>query len=155
VTDFYSASASLAGKAVLDIEAMETMYQLEMSGEVFYQRLADLVGNEEAATLLRNNGVEERAHARRMAKALSIKLGREWEPSPERQVILDLPLPDTITPELFLAVVDGEINGDAGYQAWADNEPDEEVAKLLRLNGREESIHADRARRVHAILSAG
>lgn len=150
--NFYTASAALADKDRLDVEAMELMYQLEISGEVFYQRLADRVGNAEAAELLRRNGVEERAHARRMAKALSISLGREWTPGALHETVLDIPLPDVITKELFLAIVQGEINGDAGYQKWADAEPDEEIAKLLRLNGREESIHADRARQVAELL---
>jgi rubrerythrin len=51
-------------------------------------------------------------------------------------------------------VVKGELNGDAGYQKWADAETDEEVVRLLRLNGREETIHANRAQRVFDILSA-
>lgn len=47
----------------------------------------------------------------------------------------------------------GEINGDAGYQMWADAESNEEVARLLRLNGREETIHAGRAQQVADILA--
>jgi rubrerythrin len=151
--NFYSASAALAGKERLDVESMELMYQLEVSGEVFYQRLADRMDNPEAAELLRRNGVEERAHARRIAKALSIVLGHEWQPTAAHETILEIPLPDTITRDLFLAVVEGELNGDLGYQKWADAETDDEVAKLLRLNGREESIHADRARRVAELLA--
>ena len=150
--NFYTASAGLADKERLDVEAMELMYRLEISGEVFYQRLAERVDNAEAAELLRRNGVEERAHARRMARALSISLGREWTPSAEHESVLDIPLPDVVTKDLFLAIVQGEINGDAGYQKWADAEPDTEIAKLLRLNGREESIHAERARRVAELL---
>jgi rubrerythrin len=50
-------------------------------------------------------------------------------------------------------MIQGEVSGDAGYQFWADNETDEEVAKLLRLNGREESIHAERLNEVIALLS--
>jgi hypothetical protein len=48
--------------------------------------------------------------------------------------------------------VQGERDGDAGYQRWADNEPDPEVARLLRLNGREETIHGERVSEVIAIL---
>jgi hypothetical protein len=48
-------------------------------------------------------------------------------------------------------IVQGERDGDAGYQRWADNEPDPEVARLLRLNGREETIHGERVE-VIAIL---
>jgi rubrerythrin len=152
--DFLSLSAALAAKEILDVEGMEWMYQLELSGEVLYHQLADRVGDRQAAELLRRNAVEERAHARRMAKALSLKLGREWTPTIEQQRILSVPLPDQVSAEFFLGVVQGEIAGDQGYQRWADLEPDEEVAHLLRLNGREESIHAGRAQQVSVLLSA-
>lgn len=152
--NFYTASASLAEKDHLDVEAMKLIYQLEVSGEVFYNLLAERVGNDEAADLLRKNAVEERGHARRLARAISLKLGSEWEPAPENEAVLSIPLPDVVTAELFAAIVQGEINGDAGYQKWADNETDEEVVRLLRLNGREETIHAGRAQQVFELLSA-
>lgn len=151
--NFYTANAALAGKTSLDVEALELIYQLERSGEVFYNMLADRIANEEAANLLRRNAVEERAHSRRIARALSIKLGREWEPTATIDEILPIPMPDSIDADLFLGVVEGEIRGDAGYQHWADNEDNEDVARLLRLNGREETIHAGRAKQVHEILS--
>ena len=124
------------------------------SGEHFYNLLADRIDNEEAKDLLRKNAVEERGHARRIARALSIKLGHEWQPTAEQQELLDVPMPPVIDANLFAGVVKGELNGDAGYQKWADAEADEEVVRLLRLNGREETIHANRAQRVFEILSA-
>lgn len=151
--NFYTANAALADKQSLDVPSLELIYQLERSGEVFYNMLADRVQNEEAATLLRKNAVEERAHSRRVARALSIKLGRDWEPTAEIDEILPIPMPETIDADLFLGVVQGELRGDAGYQNWADNEENEDVARLLRLNGREETIHAGRARQVHELLS--
>ena len=152
-TNFYEANAALFGKESLDVADLELMYQLEMTGEQFYYRLADRVGNPEAAELLRRNGVEEKAHARRLAKALSIKVGREWEPTPEQAALMDIPLPDQIDAKMFLGIVKGELGGDAGYQRWADNEADPEVQKLLRLNGREETIHAGRAQQVYDLLT--
>lgn len=152
-TNFYEANAALFGKESLDVADLELMYQLEMTGEEFYYRLADRVGNPEAAELLRRNGVEEKAHARRLAKALSIKVGREWEPTPEQAALMDIPLPDQIDAKMFLGIVKGELGGDAGYQRWADNEADPEVQKLLRLNGREETIHAGRAQQVYELLT--
>jgi len=152
--NFYEANASLFGKEALDVADLELMYRLEMSGEQFYYRLADRVGDEEAAELLRRNGVEERAHARRIAKALSVKLGREWEPTAEQQELMEIPLPDRLSPKLFAGIVQGELGGDAGYQRWADNESDPEVQRLLRLNGREETIHAGRAQQVLDLLEA-
>ena len=84
---------------------------------------------------------------------LSLRTGTEWTPIAEHEEILAIPLPDTVDAAFFLAVVQGEISGDAGYQRWADREDDPEVARLLRLNGREETIHAERAQQVHEILS--
>ena len=72
--NFYTAAAALNGAGVLDVKAMETIYRLECSGEQFYNMLADRIGNEEAAELLRRNGREELAHARRIAKPISIRL---------------------------------------------------------------------------------
>lgn len=152
--NFYSVSASLGSITTLDVAAMETIYRLECSGEQFYNLLAERIGNDEAAELLRRNGREELAHARRIAKALSIRLGREWEPSAEVSELLSIPMPADVTPDLFRGIVQGELNGDAGYQAWADKEEDPEVEKLLRLNGREETIHAERVRKVLEILGA-
>ena len=152
--NFYTANASLVGVDRLGPEEMQTIWRVEMAGELFYNLLADRIDDDEAKDLLRKNAVEEKGHARRIARALSIVLGREWEPTEEQQVVLDVPLPDTIDARLFAGVVQGEINGDAGYQKWADNEPNEDVARLLRLNGREETIHAQRAQRVLEILSA-
>jgi rubrerythrin len=152
-TNFYEANTVLFSKERLEVEDLELMYRLEMSGEEFYYRLAGLVGNDEAASLLRKNGVEEKAHARRIAKALSIKLGRDWEPTAEQAELMDIPLPEKLDAKLFLGVVKGELGGDAGYQRWADNESDPEVQRLLRLNGREETIHAERAQQVYELLT--
>ena len=152
--NFYTANASLAGAEKLGIEEMQTIWRVEMAGELFYNLLADRIDNEEAKDLLRKNAVEERGHARRIARALSIKLGHEWQPTAEQQELLDVPMPPVIDANLFAGVVKGELNGDAGYQKWADAEADEEVVRLLRLNGREETIHANRAQRVFEILSA-
>jgi hypothetical protein len=152
--DFASASQALAGLAQLDVPAMELMYKLECSGEDFYNLLADRIGNEDAAVLLRRNGKEELGHARRIARAIAIKQGREFEPSAELQERYAVSLPDTIDPSMLPFIVAGEQAGDAGYQGWADNEPDPEVARLLRLNGREETLHGERVTEAIAILEA-
>ena len=45
-----------------------------------------------------------------------------------------------------------EDDGDLVYQSWADAEPDPEVAKLLRQNGREEARHGERVNEVRRLL---
>lgn len=152
--NFYTANAGLSGVEKLEVAELALMYRIEMAGELFYNMLADRVNNTEAADLLRKNAVEEKGHARRLARAISIKLGHEWTPTPEEEVLLDVPLPDAIDANIFAGVVKGEINGDASYQKWADAETDPEVERLLRLNGREETIHANRAQQVFELLSA-
>jgi rubrerythrin len=142
--NFYTANASLAGVEHLGTDEMQTIWRVEMAGEHFYNLLAERIDDAEAKDLLRRNAVEERGHARRIARALSIVLGREWEPSAEQQQLLDVPMPPSVDAKLFAGI----------YQRWADNESDPEVARLLRLNGREETIHANRAKRVLEILSS-
>jgi rubrerythrin len=152
--DFFSASAALAAAEDLDVPLMELMFRVECSGEDFYNALADRVGNDDAAELLRRNGREELGHAHRIQRAITIKLGRDYEPSGEMLERFVIPLPDTIDATLFPVIVQAEFDGDASYQRFADREADPEVARLLRLNGREETIHAERAQQALAILES-
>ena len=152
--NFFTANASLADVAKLEVPELTLMYRIEMAGELFYNMLADRVNNDEAASLLRKNAVEERGHARRLARMISIKNGAEWVPSAEVEELLEVPLPEEIDARIFAGVVKGELNGDVGYQKWADAEDNEEVERLLRLNGREETIHAGRAQQVFDLLNA-
>jgi hypothetical protein len=62
-------------------------------------------------------------------------------------------LSDPIDPTRSNQLLEGERAGDDVYEKWATHEPDPEVARLLRLNGREESIHAARVEQVVALLS--
>ena len=152
--DFFSAAASLGKVETLDVATMELLIKVENSGEDFYNLLADRIGNEEAGELLRRNGREEVGHARRISRAIAIKLGTDYEPAPELLERFEVPLPEVVGLELFPLIVKAELDGDAGYQRWADNEPDPEVARLLRLNGREETKHGERAQAALAILEA-
>lgn len=152
--DFFSASAAIAQVDELDVAAMELLFRLECSGEDFYNALADRIDNDEAAELLRKNGREEMGHARRLQRAITIKVGGEYEPSAEVLERFAIPLPDSISVDIFPIIVKAELDGDAGYQRWADKEPDPEVAELLRLNGREETKHGERVAEALTILEA-
>ena len=63
-------------------------------------------------------------------------------------------MPDDISLDVFPSIVKAEMDGDVGYQRWADRESDPEVARLLRLNGREETIHGERVSKALEILQA-
>lgn len=150
--DFFTAPQRLAALDVLDVDALRLLYRLECTGEDFYNAVADRIGNDEAAALLRRNGREEIGHADRLRRAITIKLGSDFIPDATDLERFAVPLPDVIPVEVLPLIVQGELDGDAGYRRWADGEPDPEVARLLRLNGAEEAVHGDRVRRVIAIL---
>ena len=154
--DFFSAVTALGSIQELDVESARLLYRIECSGEDFYNLIADRIGNAEAADLLRRNAREERGHAERVRKVLAIKLGRStYEPTAEDTAKYEIPLPDQIPVELLPVIVQGEIDGDRGYQQWADRESDPEVQRLLRLNGREETVHGEPVSAVMQILGAG
>lgn len=153
--DFFSAVTALGSIQELDVESARLLYRIECSGEDFYNMIADRIGNAEAADLLRKNGREERGHAERMRKVIAIKLGLEkYEPTAEDTAKYAIPLPDQIPVELLPVIVQGEIDGDKGYQQWADRETDPEIQRLLRINGREETVHGERVSAVMQILTA-
>jgi rubrerythrin len=154
VDDFATAAASLAGLDALDVEGLKLMYRVETAGEEFYERLAAGIDNAEVAELFRRNGKEEKGHARRIGRMLELKLGQPYAPTGHDAEPMAVAVPDPLPLEMLPYIVQGEIAGDAGYQRWADNEPDPEVAKLLRLNGREETIHSKRVEQALALLHA-
>ena len=153
-TDFFAAVSALGAVEQLDVDALRLLYRVECSGEDFYNQLADRIGDARAADLLRRNGREERGHAERVRRVLGIKLGHTYEPTAEDTAPFDIPLPPTISPELLPLIVQGELDGDAGYQRWADREQDAEAQRLLRLNGREETTHGERVREVITLIAS-
>lgn len=150
--DFATAGTALAAKDKLDVDDLRLMFRLERAGEEFYRQLAEGCGNEEAAALFTKNGREERGHAERLRRAIGAKLGVDYEPDEDDLRPLAVSVPSPLPLEMLPHIVAGEINGDAGYQRWADAETDPEVQRLLRSNGREESIHGERVRQAMAIL---
>ena len=137
----------------LDVDALRSMFALEVTGEQFYNALADRVDNEQAAELLRRNGREEAGHARRIERALAIKLGHPFTPTPDLLEPAVIQLPERVGADLLRVIVQAEFDGDAGYQRWADNEALPEVERLLRLNGREETIHGRRVEQAIALMN--
>ncbi|MCP4005302.1 MAG: ferritin-like domain-containing protein [bacterium] len=151
--DFMAAFAHLGSKDKLGVEEMKLMVLLEAAGEPLYEKLASLAPEGEATDLLLKSGREEKAHAHRLKKAIEISSGEDFEiPSLDQNPYRDPPPFSELTPELLEGIAAGEINGDAGYQKWADNEADPRIAELLRQNGHEEALHGERANRVAEIL---
>jgi len=152
-SDFMAALAHLGSLDKLGDDEMKLMVLLETSGDPLYQKLASLAPEGEATELLLKNGREETAHAHRLKKAIEIATGEAFEiPSLDENPYAEPPAFTELTQELLAGIVEGETNGDAGYQNWANHEPNPEIAELLRQNGREEIRHGERVARVAEIL---
>ena len=152
--DFNTAFQRLLGRDRLDVEDMKLMVLLETAGDPLYQTLAKLAPNQEAAKLLRQNGREETAHAHRLKQAIEILTGSSFEipDLDENPYSEPPPFPQALSAELLRGVAAAEQGGDAMYQRYADNEPNAEVAELLRQNGREELRHGERVEQVIELL---
>lgn len=150
---FREAARALSSFDHLGIRELEVLYKLERTSGLFYFQLADSIRHEEVAELLRRNGRGELGHANRIQQALTIKLGRPYEPSADMEGGYPLGAPPPVDTALLAAIMRGERAGDADYQRWASSEPDPEIARLLQVNGREDSEHADRLTRASVLLN--
>jgi rubrerythrin len=155
-SDISGAFGVLKTRQSLSLDDMRVLAVIEAAGEEFYLRIARSVRNAEAAALLIQNGREERGHAHRLLKAIVAAGGEPFElPSAgENPFIAGLPAQLPATPEFIASLEKGEKDGDRIYQAWADAAANEEVANVLRQNGREETRHGERDAQVIRLLAA-
>jgi rubrerythrin len=146
-SDSAGAFELLQSRSTLGPNDLKVLAMIEAAGEAFYFQIAEGVQDPRAKELLRQNGREERGHAYRLAKILRLQTGEEWAVPAAQDNPFLASAPATlpaITPEFIASLEHGEADGDRLYQRWADGAPDPEIAKLLRLNGREESRHGER-----------
>jgi len=155
-TDAFAALDYLKTRSALSVDDMKILAMIETYGEVFYEVLARGVEHEEARKLLLRNGAEERGHAHRLLRAIGLKGGSFELPSNAENPFNPFALDHVpANAELLGMLQQAEADGDLQYQAWADAEPNDEVAQLLRLNGREETRHFDRVAEVKRLLALG
>jgi rubrerythrin len=153
-SDQIEAFALLATRETLSIDDMKILALLEAAGEAFYFAAADAVEREEAKDLLRRNGQEERGHAHRLLKAIELLGGEFTLPADaDNPYVQPMDLAGIINADLLSIIEQGEQDGDLQYQAWADAESNQHVAKILRQNGVEETRHGERVAQVMALLS--
>jgi rubrerythrin len=153
-TNQIEAFALLATREKLSIDDLKILALLETAGEAFYLAAADAVDNETAKALLTRNGQEERGHAHRVLKAITL-LGGEPYILPEdtdNPYIQPMQLNGMISTELLAMIKQGEQDGDLQYQTWAASEANAEVAKIYRQNGSEETRHGERVAQVAELL---
>ncbi|MET0378936.1 MAG: ferritin-like domain-containing protein [Spongiibacteraceae bacterium] len=151
-SDASAAFKLLGARTKLSIDDLKVLALLEQSGEAGYFAMAAATDNEEAKALLMRNGQEERGHAHRLLKAIKL-LGGDFVLPEDR----DNPFHTErkiaqLTGKMMDAIAMAEGDGDVTYQAWADAEPNAEVAKIYRQNASEESRHGQRAEQVKALL---
>lgn len=150
----FAAFDHLKTRNQLTIEDLQVLAMIECFGEAFYFTLAEGVDNPEARALLRRNGQEERGHAHRLLKAITLKGGAPFTlPANEDNPFFKFaPTSLDCDANIIAALEQGEADGDLVYQVWADAEPDVQVAELLRQNGREETRRGEHASRVKQLL---
>lgn len=151
--DQTEAFALLGTKAKLSLDDMKILALLEIAGEAFYFAAANAVDNQEAKELLMRNGQEERGHAHRVLKAMSL-LGEDYSlpEDSDNPYIMPMDLTGIINADLLGIIEQNEQDGDLQYQQWADAESNEKVAKIFRQNGSEETRHGERVAQVAALI---
>ena len=128
---------------------------LEAAGQALYEGLAADATSETVRQLMSSNAIEELGHAERLIEVIRRVSGENFA-APARADNTYVPAPGSVPLSRgFLGgVVTGELQGEALYEAWAALQPDAEVARLLRLNGREERTHSERAQQALDLLPA-
>ena len=146
------AFALLQSKSRLNIDDLKVLAMIEQSGKDYYLALAKVANQPEARALLEKNAHEELGHAHRMLNAIRLLGGSFSLPRPEENPYALPTMFDELDPVFLAELIRGEEGGDANYQKWANNEPNHDVAHLLRLNGSEEIGHGQRVAQVVALL---
>ena len=151
----FDAFAFLKTRTELSVEDMQVLAMIECYGEAFYFLLAEGVEDSEAKALLKRNGQEERGHAHRLLKAITLKGGAPFSlPANEDNPFFKF-VPTTVecNAEVIAALEQGEVDGDLVYQVWAAAETNPLVADLLLQNGKEETRHGERVQQVRQRLA--
>jgi rubrerythrin len=151
--DFDAAFAHLASVEKPSIDDFKIMIYLEASGKAGYGGLAQSAPNDEVRSLFEQNGAEEMGHAHRVRRVIQLLSGEDFQiPSDDENPYVTPPQPMKVTKELCAGIAEGEFGGEGLYEAWAKTVDNETAAELLRLNGKEERIHGERAQKAATLL---
>ena len=134
------------------IDDLKLMVFLEASGLTAYEDLAASAPNAAVSDLLRANAREELAHAHRVAKVIKRLTGEDFPPPPAEANPYAKASGRKVDRQLLESLVAAETNGNDLYETWASHTPDAEAAALLRQNGKEEVLHAQRAAEAITLL---
>jgi hypothetical protein len=92
-------------------------------------------------------------HAHRVARVIKQLFGEDFAvPGPDENPYYMKPAGLVVSKEVLDGIAQGEIAGEALYDGWATFLGDEEAARQLRQNGKEEAGHGERAQQAKALL---
>lgn len=153
--DFFGAIEILKAREKLAINDVKALAMVESAGEVFYLSVAKGLSNPAAKALLTKNGNEERGHAHRLLKAIKLLGGGDYTlPENDQNPFVASVMGEFPVNVEFLAMLEmGEKDGDLMYQRWAAAESNPDVAKIYLQNGKEETLHSERATQVKQLLA--
>lgn len=156
-TDLLDAFRHVAQLDSPSVDDLKVMVMLEAAGPALYEDLAAGTDREDVRAILRHNGREEMAHARRLSKVVRLLSGSDFRP-PEAEENPYLrgprPEPKPLVPEMLLGLAETEFGGEDVYEKWASHCSNAEAAALMRQNGREETGHGQRLQHAAALLAA-
>ena len=137
------------------LDDLKVMVMLEAAGQGFYEALCEVAPNAEIRALLAKNGQEEMGHAHRVVRVIRQLHGVDFAiPGPDENPYYGKPAGLVVSKEMLDGITQGEIGGEALYEGWAIALGDDEVARQLRRNGKEERGHGERAQQALALLAA-
>lgn len=137
------------------VDDLKLMVYVEAGGQGFYDVLAANAPNEAVRTILATNGREEMGHAQRVRKAIRQITGEDFPiPSPDENPLRNFGLAEdtAVTKEFLQHISQLEQSGDELYEKWAAGLDNEDAAKLLRQNAREETKHSQRLEEAVGLL---
>ena len=137
------------------IDDYKVMVLLEAAGQGFYGALAEAAPSDEVRALLARSGQEEVGHAHRVSRVIEKLFGESFPvPEPGDNPYHAIPTGLVVSAEMLDGITQGENAGEALYEGWAAGVSDEEAARLLRQNGKEEAKHGERAQEAKRLLAA-
>lgn len=136
------------------LDDLKLMVFLEASALSSYFDLAMSAPAPAIAALLEANGREELAHAHRVSQVIKLISGEDFPPPAAADNPYVTPSSRPLDAAILGYLVGSERNGATLYEAWASHMTDAEAATLLRLNGKEEIDHANRAAQALALMPA-
>lgn len=152
--DFFGALEIVKAREKLAIDDIKALALIECAGEVFYLNIAKGLSDPAAKALLTKSGNEERGHAHRLLKAIKLLGGEFSLPENDQNPLVASVMAEYPVNVEFMAMLEaGERDGDLMYQRWAAVETNPEVAKIYLQNGKEETLHSERATQVKALLA--